>query len=185
MKITLSGVPGSGKSSIKETLAKHYGLDERSTGDFMREMAKDYGFRDVTQFLVEYVSFHPEIDLEVDEQQRQYAQNSENFVLDAHIGFWFAKDALKIFLQCQTEIAARRIFEAKRQTESAKTYEESLQATLKRMSQLQKNFLNLYKVDIYDLKHFDIVIDTSNISVEEAKHRVITAIDQANQPKKY
>ena len=159
-------------------LAKHYSLEERSTGDFMRQLVLEYGYHDVTQFLVKYVSFHPEMDLEVDEQQRQYAQNSANFVLDAHIGFWFAKDALKIFLQCQPEIAAQRIFEANRQTESATTYAESLQATLKRMNQLQQNFINLYQVDIYNLKHFDIVIDTSHLNIEEVEQTVIKAINE-------
>ena len=35
MKLTLAGPPGSGKSTVRRLLADKYGLEIRSTGDFM------------------------------------------------------------------------------------------------------------------------------------------------------
>ncbi len=43
MIITISGKAGSGKSTIAKQLAKKLGLKHYSTGDFMRQMAKDKG----------------------------------------------------------------------------------------------------------------------------------------------
>ena len=51
MKLTLAGPPGSGKSTVRRLLADKYGLEIRSTGDFMRQMSLEQGFQDITQFL--------------------------------------------------------------------------------------------------------------------------------------
>ena len=71
MKITLAGTPGSGKSTIRKLIAEHYQMEVKATGDFMREAAKRHGFSDITKFLVEYVSTHPEVDREVDAEQKR------------------------------------------------------------------------------------------------------------------
>jgi len=68
MKITLAGSPGSGKSTLRQMLAEHYGLSTKGTGDFMRKLSRQYGYSDITQFLVEYVSQHPEVDQQVDDE---------------------------------------------------------------------------------------------------------------------
>ncbi|MGY8697913.1 MAG: AAA family ATPase, partial [bacterium] len=81
MKITLAGSPGSGKSTLRKLLAEHYGLSAKGTGDFMRELSGKYGYSDITQFLVEYVSEHPEVDHQVDEEQRIFGKENDNFVL--------------------------------------------------------------------------------------------------------
>ena len=70
MKITLAGTPGSGKSTLRSLLAKHYNLEARGTGDFMRKISKQHGYNDITKFLIEYVSKHPEVDYQIDEEQR-------------------------------------------------------------------------------------------------------------------
>ena len=60
MKITLAGSPGSGKSTLRNMLAEHYGLKIKGTGDFMRELSKKHGYSDITKFIAEYVSENPE-----------------------------------------------------------------------------------------------------------------------------
>ena len=72
MKITLAGTPGSGKSTIRKLIAEHYQMEVKATGDFMREAATRHAFSDITKFLVEYVSTHPEVDREVDAEQKRF-----------------------------------------------------------------------------------------------------------------
>ena len=55
-------------------------MDVKATGDFMREAAKRHGFSDITKFLVEYVSTHPEVDREVDAEQKRFGENHDHFV---------------------------------------------------------------------------------------------------------
>ena len=81
MKITLSGSPGSGKSTLRKSLAERYGLITKGTGDFMRELSSKHGYSDITQFLIEYVSFHPEVDKKVDEEQEAFGKTNDTHIL--------------------------------------------------------------------------------------------------------
>ena len=178
MKITLAGSPGSGKSTLRKLLAEHYGLSTKGTGDFMRELSGKYGYSDITQFLVEYVSEHPEVDHQVDEEQRIFGKENDNFVLDAHLGFHFVPDSIRICLICDLEEAARRILDdIERTTEDATNISDSMATSQKRRDTMQKNFMSLYKVDINDHSNFDLVLDTTTLSSVEAFERVSAFID--------
>ena len=179
MKITLAGSPGSGKSTLRQMLAKHYGLKTKGTGDFMRELSQKHGYSDITQFLVHYVSEHPEVDRQIDEEQRIFGKRNDNFVLDAHLGFHFVPDSIKICLTCNLEESSQRILIDKaRTTEAATTINDSMLASQKRRDTMRRNFLNLYKVDIDDFSNFDLRIDTTNLSASEVFDRVMAYIDE-------
>jgi CMP/dCMP kinase len=177
MKISLAGTPGSGKSTIRKMLANRYKLEVKATGDFMREAAKRHGYSDITKFLVEFVSSHPQVDREVDEEQRQFGATHSNFVLDAHLGFYFVQDSFKICLTCSFEEAGRRIFDAKRQTEDATTIEEAVETSRQRRSTMRKNFMGLYQVDIDDLNQFNLVLDTTKLSPGDVFEKLTQVID--------
>ena len=178
MKITLAGSPGSGKSTLRKLLAEHYGLSTKGTGDFMRELSGKYGYSDITQFLVEYVSEHPEVDHQVDEEQRIFGKENDNFVLDAHLGFHFVPDSIRICLICDLEEAARRILDdIERTTEDATNISDSMATSQKRRNTMQKNFMCLYQVDINDHSNFDLVLDTTTLSSVEAFELVSAFID--------
>ena len=179
MKITLAGGPGSGKSTLRKMLAEHYGLSTKCTGDFMRDLSSEHGFKDITQFLVEYVSKHPEVDHLVDEEQRKFGKENDNFVLDAHLGFFFVPDSIRICLVCELEEASNRILkDDHRSNESAKTIKDSIDASKKRMDTMKKNFYKLYKVDINDPSNFDLLLDTTRLSSSEVFNQVTTFIDK-------
>ena len=179
MKITLAGSPGSGKSTLRNKLAEHFGLKIKGTGDFMRELSKKHGYSDITNFIAEYVSDNPEIDLKIDEDQRIYGKENDDFVLDAHLGFYFVPDSIRICLRCDTVESARRIMEDKeRTTEDAKTFSESIQSSVKRREVMRKNYYNLYQVDIDDPKNFDYILDTTSLSYEEVFEKVMSFIEQ-------
>lgn len=177
MKITLAGVPGSGKSTLRQALAQRYQLAIKGTGDFMRAFALQHGYRDITQFLVEYVSQHSEVDRQVDEEQRQFGLHHDNFVLDAHLGFYVVPDSFKLFLTCDPEVAAQRILLAGRSSEAAVSFDEALASFKTRIHTMQSNFQRLYGVDIYDPQHYDCCIDTTHRTPEEAFELVEEHLD--------
>ena len=100
-------------------------------------------------------------------------------MLDAHLGFHFVPDSIRICLRCDTAESARRILEdKKRTTEDAKTFCESIESSAKRREVMRKNYYNLYQVDIDDPDNFDFVLDTTSLSFEEVFKVVTTFIEQ-------
>ena len=144
----------------------------------MRELSAKYGYSDITQFLVEYVSVHPEVDHQVDEEQRIFGKENDDFVLDAHLGFHFVPDSIRICLICDLEEAARRILDdSGRTTETATNIKDSIVSSQKRRVTMQKNFMSLYQVDIDDHSNFDLVLDTTSLSSDEVFEQASAFID--------
>ncbi len=177
MKITLAGVPGSGKSTLRQALAKQFNLEIKGLGDFMRTIAQKHGYNDITKFLVEYISHHPEVDLEVDGEQKRYGEKNQNFVLDSHLGFLFVPDSIKIFLKGDPEEMANRILSAKRATEAAQDLKTAMAANQQRIQIMRQNFKKLYQVDMYDEANFDFVLDTTHLSPEKVAQKVADYIE--------
>ena len=182
MKITLAGVPGSGKSTLRQILAKRFNLKIKGTGDFMRTIAQKHGYNDITKFLVEYVSHHPEVDHEVDGEQKRYGEENQDFVLDAHLGFLFVPDSIKIFLKCDPEEMAQRILSAKRATEAAQDLKAAMAANQQRIQTMRENFKKLYDVDMHDEANFDFVLDTTHFTTEEVAQKVADYIESCITP---
>ena len=67
-----------------------------------------------------------------------------------------------------------------RTTEDATNISDSMAASQKRRDTMQKNFMNLYQVDINDHSNFDLVLDTTILSSVEAFERVSAFIDSRN-----
>jgi len=124
--------------------------------------------------LTEFVTTHPEVDRKIDEAQRKFGEENDNFVLDAHLGFHCVPDACKILLTVSEEVAAERIFSAHRATESAKNIEESILTNRQRYRTMRQNFQRLYGVDIADPANFDLIIDTSQLTPEGILHQIDT-----------
>jgi len=173
MKITLCGKIGAGKSVIANFLAKEYDLKHYSTGDLMRQIAKQKGLT-----IGEFDKQTPkEIDNMVDDRTKKIGQEEDNFIFDSKLAFHFIPDAIKIFLEVTEEEAANRIFKNQRDSESkTKTKEELVQKIKERWNDSRQRFIKLYHVDIQDKNNYDIVINTTNKPIEDVIAEVKRAI---------
>ena len=98
--------------------------------------------------------------------------------MDAHLGFHFVPDSIRICLICDLEEAARRILDdTERTTEDATNIRGSINASKKRRDTMRKNFMSLYQVDIDDHSNFDVVLDTTSLSSAEVFERASAFID--------
>ena len=105
MIITISGKPGSGKSTIAKELAKKLKLKHFSIGDFMREMAKDKNISLLE--LSELSEEDKSIDKELDNKQIQLGKREDNFIIDSRLGFHFIPNSVKIFLEVEIKESAK------------------------------------------------------------------------------
>lgn len=174
MIITLSGHPGSGKSTVADFLAAKLRLKRYSGGDFMRDLAIRKGVSLLELSKKAEKSF--EVDKEIDKMYRKL-QKEDNFVIDSRLGFMFLPNSIKIFLSVNPKTGAKRIFRQRRGIESENT---TLAKTFENIRRREKSerlrYKKYYGINIDDLSNYDIIIDTSKMNAEEANNYVLTAV---------
>ncbi|HUX35518.1 MAG TPA: AAA family ATPase [Candidatus Paceibacterota bacterium] len=175
--ITISGFPGSGKSSTAKGIALRLGYEHFSSGDMFRKMAAERGIS------IEEINFtaekQKEIDLEVDRILADMGKEKNDFVIDSRIAFHWIPSSFKVFLDLDPRTAAERTFaqikKEGRESQAGSSISEVYDNTIKRIESEQKRYRNLYNIDIADKTNFDIVVDTGINGLEEVIDIVITA----------
>ncbi len=176
MRITLNGKAGSGKSTVSKLLAEKLGLKHYSSGDFMREMAKEKGIT-LAELSKQAEQDSGAIDKEIYERQKELGKKEDNFVIDGRLSAFFIPNAdFKIFLDSDEEVRVKRIFGDKREMESAKDLEELEEKLKKREASEVKRYKQYYGFDCYDKSNYDFIIDTTKLTVEETADKIIELI---------
>jgi len=166
MIITISGKAGSGKSTVAKALAKKLKLKHYSIGDLMRQMAKEKGISLLE--LSKIAEEDKKIDRELDKRQIQLGKKEKNFVIDGRLTAYFIKKAdVKIFLDCDDGVRAKRILKDNERYEKEKNLKEIMKNIKKREESERKRYKKYYKVDYCNKELYDMIIDTSFTKVNE------------------
>lgn len=166
--ITISGKPGSGKSSTADKVAELLNYTRYSSGDMVRNMlAREH--LTLAQYNKQATDDHA-----LDERIDMFLRNlrtKNDVVIDSRLGFYWIPESFKVYLDLDMQVATVRIFkDAMSNNMRTKGGElaDSLDIVAKqvktRMETEQSRFKNLYGVDPYNSEHFDLVIDTSRHS---------------------
>ena len=176
MIISISGTPGSGKTTIAKELAKRLNYGHYSIGDIMDRIAKKRKI--YLEDLVKIRQKDYSIDKKVDDYQITLGKKKDNFVIDSRLGFYFIPNSFKILFKCRLDVAAERIFNNQRETEKKyKTKEELKKALQKRMQDDKKIYKKIYGLsDFYSEKNFDLSIDTTELTVDEIIKDILIGI---------
>ncbi|MCD5381451.1 MAG: cytidylate kinase family protein [Candidatus Pacebacteria bacterium] len=163
--ITISGKPGSGKSSTADKVAELLGYTRHSSGDMVRQVLKDSKMT-----LEEYnkkATRDNSLDDKIDEELRNL-RNSRDIIVDSRLGFYWIPESFKVYLDLDIDLATVRIFkDAVSNTSrslvgtSNNSLDEVSRQVRERMMAERSRFRRHYNVDLYDTNHFDFVIDTS------------------------
>lgn len=185
MIITISGRPGSGKSVVASKVADVLGIRHVSAGDFMREMAQERGISILE--LSRLAEQDEAIDAEIDGRTRRLAGSGGDFVIDARLGWHFVPESFKVFLDVRPEVAARRIYGARRGTERENTDLETTRAAVNSRTRSETSrYQDYYGLDYTEPSHYDVVVDTSDLTVDQVVERVLAEsgvgeLDQRHQ----
>ena len=173
MIISICGLEGSGKDTVGKELARRLGHKFYSIGDLFGEMAKKKGMG-----LVEYHEYCERDDIgdrEVDKYQEELGEKDDNFVIVSRLGAHFIPHAFKVLLKVELEEGTRRIFQdlKNRHDESYSNLEETRESIKKRQKSNEKRYMKLYRVNPYDEKGYDLVIDTTHITAMEVVEQIL------------
>ena len=171
--ISLSGMLGSGKSTVGKMLAQKLGYTFYSTGSAQRKIAQEKGI--TTLELNQLSMTDKSIDEQIDSVFKTLVMEDENFVVDSRLAFFFIPSSCKIKLNIDTKVAAERIFNDKSRTEERayQTIEEAEEDLKSRRALEVERFKKLYNVDIDNEANFDLIIDTTNKTPEEICEKIL------------
>ncbi len=163
--ITISGKPGSGKSSTADRVAELLQYTRHSSGDMVRRVLAKEGMS-LEEYNRRAIDEH-DLDDKVDEELRTL-RNAKDVVIDSRLGFYWIPESFKVYLDLDLEIATARIFKDavnnKKRSEAGEggsSLPDIARKVRERMQDEQGRFRSLYGIDPYSTKHFDLVIDTS------------------------
>jgi len=170
--ITISGNPGSGKSTVGRLLSNKIGLKYVYSGEIFRKTAKKYSMS--LEEFSSYCEKHKEIDKELDDYQLEILQKG-NVIVEGRIAGWIAHrnniPALKVILDTDIETRAGRIV-----NRESGDIEKRKQEMLNRERSEALRYKNYYNIDLKDITIYDLVIDSTEKTPEEIIKLIIQKI---------
>ena len=179
--ICISGMAGTGKSTLSKKLAEKYHLKYYSGGDALKALAKAEGYDMSSQgwwespeglsFLKERVN-DSKFDKAVDDKLLEYAQQG-NVLLDSWTMPWLLKEGFKIWLMASIEKRAARVAERDKIT-----IKEAFKVLEEKEARTKEIYKNLYGFVLgEDFAPFDLVLDTDNLTANEVFGVLCRVID--------
>jgi len=169
--VCISGMAGTGKSTVAKKLAKKYRLKYYSGGDALKALATEEGYNSSSRGWWESpegLSFlrkrekNLKFDKAVDDKLLEYAQRG-NVLLDSWTMPWLLKTGFKIWLLASMEKRAERV--AKRDKITVK---DAVQTLTEKEARTKAIYKKLYGFTLgEDFAPFHLVLDTDNLNMEE------------------
>jgi cytidylate kinase len=178
MRITVSGLPGSGTTSLSRYLAQRHGFSMISAGEVFRQLAKEHKLElaDFGRLAEEDPSF----DRMIDARQKEIAERSDNIIAEGRLSGWMVSNAdLRIWLFAPIDCRIKRIV-FRDQIADEKS---AAQVTLGRELCEAGRYKSYYSIDINDLSIYQLILNSELWTVEGLGAIVDTAIAQMNPAK--
>lgn len=181
MIITLSGLPGSGKTTIAAMLAERLGVPWYSMGDLRGKMAQERGITiDQLNAIGESEAF---TDKEVDDYQAKLGKSGDPFVIDGRLSWHFIPHAFKAFLSVEPAEGARRVFQAQqahaREDEREYASQGEAEAALRARNESdRRRYEKYYGVDPFKRDNYDLWIDTSALTPQQIVEAILEAVEK-------
>jgi cytidylate kinase len=162
MRITVSGLPGSGTTSLATHLAELWNSDLISAGEVFRQMAAEHGM-DVAEF-GRLAEKDPSYDRLIDERQKEIASEYKEIIIEGRLSAWFVPQAdLKIWLFAPVECRVLRI----QSRDTIGDLDTASRLTSEREKSEALRYKTYYSIDIADLSPYHLILNSSLLGVEE------------------
>ena len=173
-KITISGYPGSGTSTLVSGLANHFNWQSINGGQIFRDEASK---RDLT--LAEFGKLcvdDESVDKELDEILRRNISGEGVEIIESRLAGWWAYKlevhSIRIWIEVNEHERANRVI-----SREGGSLEDVLEANAKRLAIDNQRYQNMYGLTPDDPLAYTHIIEASNISAEEVLSQAIKILE--------
>lgn len=177
--IAITGNIAGGKSQVVKKIAKKLGMGTYFASDNFRKLSRQHNMDIVT--FNEYVEKNSEIDKSIDKAMAEYLDTHDNLVVDSRLAWYFEKEAFKVFISVDIDVAAKRLAKdsVNRNVEDKyNTLEEAKNAIIKRQFYERDRYIKEYGIDVLDYTNYDVVIDSTNLSSDDIASQIINEYNE-------
>ena len=178
MRITVSGLPGSGTTSLSRYLAERHGFTMISAGEVFRQLAREHSME-----LAEFgrlAEEDPSYDRMIDTRQKEIAEQRDNIIVEGRLSGWMVSGAdLKIWLYAPVGCRVKRIVFR----DQIANEKKAQSITLEREQCEAVRYRSYYSIDISDLSIYHIILNSEHWGVEGLGAIVDTALSQIKPQK--
>lgn len=164
MRITISGPPGSGKTTVCKLVADRLDLKVVISGNIFRQMAKEseLSLADFGRLC----ELDPEVDKELDARMVRIARDNDDVLLEGRLtAHMLTRNdilAFRVLLDARLDVRAARVVERE-----GGTLDERMNEILEREECEAHRYLAYYDIDIHDRSIYDLIIDTTFLTPDE------------------
>ncbi len=174
MRITISGPPGSGKTTACKNLSEALGYKSVVFGGLFRQKAADMNVS--VAELGKMAERDPSIDREIDSEILKIAAGNEDIILESRLSAYLTKkngiDAFRILIRASPEVRIARIC-----GRECAVYDTACKETVEREKSEAKRYMMYYGIDLKDLSVYDLIIDTDDLTPEQVTDKILGAIN--------
>ena len=174
MRITISGPPGSGKTTACNRLSELLGLKAVVFGKIFRELAAEKHLS-----LLEFGQLaenDPSIDEAIDARILEIARANEDIILESRLSAYMLSrnsiPAFKIYLGASPEVRMSRIG-----VREGQSLEDAKRETIERQASEAKRYMMYYNIDINDMSVYDLVVNTDELDPDGVIDTIMKAIE--------
>lgn len=174
MRLTISGPPGSGKTTACNRLSEELGLKAVVFGRIFRELAAEKHLSLIE--LGDLAEKDPSIDADIDARIVDIARSNENIILESRLSAYMLSrnsiPAFKIYLGASPEVRMSRIG-----VREGQSLEDAKKETVERQASEAKRYMMYYNIDINDMSVYDLVVNTDNLDPDGVIDVILKAIE--------
>ena len=174
MRLTISGPPGSGKTTVCNKLSDILSLKAVVFGRIFRDIAAEYGM--TLSELGDVAENDPSIDEMIDSQILQMAIENDHIILESRLAAYMLTNnnihAFRIYLDASPDVRVARI--GIRDNESI---DKALIGTIEREASEKKRYMTYYGIDLNDTSVYDLMVNTDNIDPDQVVQMILDALE--------
>jgi cytidylate kinase len=178
--IVISGDLGSGKTSVAKLLSTRLAIDHISVGMMYRKVAKEMGMNSLE------FNLHAETNHNIDRYFDSVLLSlidDKDYIVESRTAWHQLKGSVKVYLKVDPDIGAERVRrDMNRQNDPIyESHEHAITRLRARKESENRRYLASYGIDVDDLKYYDVVIDTSNLTVEQIVHQLLSIAKESGK----